>query len=103
MVGVLLDVTDQKQAEAERIALIREQAARAQAEEAQRLHDEFLVVAGHELKTPITSVLASAQLIARQVDKGTPLGPARLRDRLQIIGRQVGKLGRLTAQLVDIG
>jgi signal transduction histidine kinase len=68
-----------------------------------RLHDEFLAVAGHELKTPITSALASAQLIARQVDKGTPLGPARLRDRLQIIGRQVGKLGRLTAQLVDIG
>jgi signal transduction histidine kinase len=103
MVGVLLDVTDQKQAEEERIALLREQAARVQAEEALRLHDEFLAVAAHELKTPITSVLAAAQLITRQVDKGTLLDPARLKDRLQTIDRQAGKLGHLIAQLVDIG
>ena len=103
VVGVLLDITDQKQAEEERIALIREQAARAQAEEALRLHDEFLSVAAHELKTPITSVLASAQLIARQVERRATLDPARLADRVRTIDRQAGKLGRLVAQLLDVG
>jgi signal transduction histidine kinase len=103
VVGVLLDITDQKQAEEERIALIREQAARAQAEEALRLRDEFLSVAAHELKTPITSVLASAQLIARQVEKRASLDPARLMDRVRTIDRQAGKLGRLVAQLLDVG
>jgi signal transduction histidine kinase len=103
MMGVLLDVTDRKQAEEERIALIREQAARAQAEEALRLHDEFLSVAAHELKTPITSVLASAQLIARQVEKRASLDPTRLRDRVRTIDRQAGKLGRLVTQLLDLG
>ena len=103
VVGVLLDVTDQKQAEEKRIALVREQAARAQAEEALRLHDQFLVVAAHELKTPITSLLASAQLIARQVDRGAVLDPARLKDRVRTIDRQADKLGRLVTQLVDVG
>lgn len=65
------DITERKRAEEERIKLIREQQARKDAEEANRLKDEFLTTLSHELRTPLTSILGWSQLLnTGQLDEG---------------------------------
>ncbi|NJK74709.1 MAG: response regulator [Microcoleus sp. SU_5_6] len=62
--GTVQDITDRKLAEAEREQLLqREQAAREQAEQANRIKDEFLAVLSHELRSPLNPILGWAKLL----------------------------------------
>ncbi len=61
---IMQDITGRKQAEAEREQLlVREQAARSEAEAANRSKDEFLAIVSHELRTPMTAILGWAGML----------------------------------------
>jgi len=62
-IGSCVDVTERKQAEAEREKLAEEQAARAAAEAANRSKDEFLAMVSHELRSPLSAILSYAQTL----------------------------------------
>ena len=58
------DITDRKRAEEERKLLLESaQAARAEADVANSIKDEFLATLSHELRTPLTSILGWSHLL----------------------------------------
>jgi PAS domain S-box-containing protein len=66
------------------------------------LRDEFLSVAAHELKTPMTSLRGYAQLLGREFDRNESANPERARRAATTIQVQSDKLARLVAQLLDV-
>jgi PAS domain S-box-containing protein len=99
VLSLVLDVTARKLAEEERAALLaRERDLRKQAEEADRLKDEFLATLSHELRTPLTSILGWAALIRNgEVDQAENLDRA-----LEIIERNARSQARLIDDLLDV-
>jgi PAS domain S-box-containing protein len=95
-VWVQLDVTEAKRAESERERLLAlEQAARADAEAANRAKDEFLAMLGHELRNPLAPIVTAVELLRMRPD-------TRFSKELEIIGRQVGHVIRLVEDLLDV-
>ena len=66
------------------------------------IRDEFLSVAAHELKTPMTSLRGYAQLLAREFEKGEVANVERARRAAVTIQVQSDKLARLVSQLLDV-
>lgn len=87
---------------AERRAIDESERRRREAEDAVRLRDDFLSVAAHELKTPITSLNGHAALIGGALDRGDAVDPSRLRRSLAAIVQQSARLARLVEQLLDV-
>jgi PAS domain S-box-containing protein len=77
------------------------QRARKEAEEALHLRDQFLSLASHELKTPLTSMIGNLQLLQRRVDKEKMLS-ARDQHTLQTIAGQMNRLNKMVHSLFDI-
>ncbi len=84
------------------LLLKSEQAARLAAERALQARNEFLSVAAHELKTPVTSLRGFSQLLLRQLNKRGTVDPAQLQRALETIDQQSAKLSVLLSQLLDL-
>ncbi len=99
------DITEQRttQLERERLAeergalLLAEQAARAEAERANRLKDEFLATVSHELRTPLTAIIGWMQLL-----RTGQLDPERRERALDTIERNARALGQLVEDILDV-
>jgi PAS domain S-box-containing protein len=70
--------------------------------QAVHIRDEFLSVASHELKTPITSLLLAVQAVQRTTRQGTLPAPDYLARRLGVVEDQGKRLAHLINDLLDI-
>jgi PAS domain S-box-containing protein len=99
--GVIIvfhDVSERRRAEREREQLLsREQAARSEAEAANRLKDEFLATVSHELRTPLNAILGWASLInRRRLDEET------MRSAAEVIERNARGQAEIINDILDV-
>ena len=97
IVGFSVDTTERKQAEETKAALLAsEREARAQAETANRLKDEFLAIVSHELRSPLNAMLGWARVLRSDgVDQQTH------DHALQVIEQSAEVQSRLIEDLLD--
>jgi len=89
----------------ERMAALSEERGRLYLEEqeAVRRRDDFLSIAAHELKTPLTSLQLHLQGLMSQVRQTAQvLPPERVANKLESANLQTQRLGKLVNELLDI-
>ncbi|MBD0325590.1 MAG: response regulator, partial [Pyrinomonadaceae bacterium] len=92
------EVIERQQAEREKAQLlVREQAARAEAEAANRMKDEFLATLSHELRTPLTAILGWAHLL-----RSGRLPPDTMGNAVETIERNARAQSQLIDDLLDV-
>ncbi|HEX3230034.1 MAG TPA: PAS domain S-box protein, partial [Pyrinomonadaceae bacterium] len=92
------DITQKKRAEQEREELLaREHVARAEAEAANRVKDEFLATLSHELRTPLTAMLGWLTMLrSGRLDEETS------KHALDTVERNARAQAQLIEDLVDV-
>jgi PAS domain S-box-containing protein len=93
------DVTEWKRAQAERDVLLeRERAARAEAERANSLKDEFLAIVSHELRTPLNAIVGWAHVL--RSTRGLPKD--QVTRALETIERNATIQNQIVSDILDI-
>lgn len=109
MRGTGQDVTKEKQVEDNLLDTNKKLAERMEelrkALEADKLKSDFIKMASHELKTPITSIKGYVQLLLAMVkekENEKSLSPLFVKSSLTNIEKQVNRLTRLMGELLDL-
>jgi len=97
MVGTCRDVTELRQADELRLERIREQAARVEAEDANRAKDEFLATLSHELRTPLNAALGWTHMLRDVLDN-----PSARQRAIEAILRNLQAQARLVSDMMDL-
>jgi PAS domain S-box-containing protein len=98
LIGVLVDITDQKRGEEERTRLLEQSLRQADMlRAADRRKDEFLAMLAHELRNPLAPIANAAHLLP-QLMRDEP----QARQVAEIVQRQVGHMGRLVEDLLEV-
>jgi PAS domain S-box-containing protein len=112
--GALTFVTSRRPYDGRDLELAQELARRAalaidnarlyrEARQAIRLREEFLSIASHELKTPISALQLQVQMLQATLERAPGgLSPERLRRGLDVVGRQLKRQTKLVNELLDV-
>lgn len=97
-IGINIDITDQKVIE-HKLRLTEANLLHALA-----VRDEFVAIASHELKTPLTSLKLSFQMYERGVLRRDPLAysPEKIHSFIGKNSKQIDRLTRLVDDMLDI-
>jgi len=104
LLGISEDITEIKKADHERMQLVKEQAARVEAEKGIQVRDDFISIASHELKTPLTSLDLQFQIIKRWFNKKEYSETAftKLQKVFEDSILQLDKISNLIEDLLDV-
>src|SRR5919108_687570 len=83
------------------VLLERERAARAEAEVAVRLREQFIAIASHELKTPLTALIGYGQIFQLRAQRAGNLSE-RDAQNLERLLAQADRLDRMINALLDV-
>jgi two-component system CheB/CheR fusion protein len=86
-IGSMIDIDDQERAQKATRQLLKKR-------------DEFLGIASHELKTPITSMKASLQILDKLSE--VEFNPAKIKPFIDMANKQVRKLTDIIDDLLDV-
>lgn len=87
--GSVIDIHDRKLAE-------------LNMEEALRARDEFLSIASHELKTPLTTLTLQVGMYRRAIEKQQEITPEQFGKYLNLTANQLSRISRLVDDMLDV-
>jgi PAS domain S-box-containing protein len=98
IIVVVDDISERRQLELERSRIMRD------LDEGIRARDDFLAIAAHELKTPLTPLRLHTEGLLREIEKHPerPLGSERMSRGLDAIARVEQRLEGLIERLLDV-
>lgn len=99
LLGIMFDITERRRVEEEKEVLLNlEQSARADAEAANRLKDEFLAMLSHELRTPLVAILGWATTILASPKRDEAV----ITHALEVIKRNARLQTRIIEDMLDV-
>ncbi|MET0551602.1 MAG: response regulator [Vicinamibacteria bacterium] len=98
VVTTVKDITDRRAADAKLEALLAsEQSARQEAEQVNRVKDEFLATLSHELRTPLNAIVGWTHIL-----KTGPLDAVRTQQAIDTIARNAHLQAQLISDILDV-
>lgn len=102
LLGLSEDISEKKQAEEQRLMLLKEQFARVEAEKMVQQRDDFISIAAHELRTPLTSIGILTHLVSNFLATIEVQNIQKYIEIAQKSVHQVARLSKLIENLLDV-